>query len=460
MKNNLRPQEKDVNPAPVVCEPNASTRTRVLINRHLMSLGTKTTTLIAATFFTALLTASLFLLHYEGESLKHSILEGLDGQAKIASHGIASFIDDGLRASNAVSATLPIDALLRGRLGEVESHLKQMSEVFPAFQNGLFILDREGRLLVDYPPHPELRGQSFAFREYYQRTMQEQKGTVGQPYQSKRTGKPVLTFTAPVRDASGRIIAVVACSVDLLSQEALGGYRKQKVGKTGYLYVFDKSRQLVLHPDDEREMTYVEAGKNRVLESALKGFEGAGESVNSVGVPMLLAVRRIPHTDWIVGVQVPQKEAYAPIAESRARIFYVLSAAMLGAILIGSMAIRRVSKPLQQLERVASQISADLEAAETQGAYKPSLSALDGLKHIRSRDEVGLLALSFVHLGTKLNLTLAALQHSAEALRQSEERYRHIVDTAQEGIWIIDAEAKITYVNKRMAELLGYEFEG
>src|ERR1035441_6934244 len=108
-----------------------------------MSLGTKTTALIAATFFAVLLTASLVLLHYEGESLKHSIFEGLDGQAKIASQGIASFLDDGLRASNAIATTLPIDALSKGRLGEVESYLKQMSAVFPAFQNGIFILDRD-----------------------------------------------------------------------------------------------------------------------------------------------------------------------------------------------------------------------------------------------------------------------------------------------------------------------------
>jgi len=455
VNNNLKPQEKDADPAPVVCEPNASTRIRVLIDGHLMSLGTKATTLIAATFFTALLTASLFLLHYEGESLKQSILEGLDGQAKIASHGIASFIDDSLKASNAISATLPTDALLRGRLGEVESHLKQMSEVFPAFQNGIFVLDGEGRFLVDYPSHPELRGQSFAFREYYQRTLQEQKGIVGQPYKSKRTGKPVLTFTAPVRDASGRIIAIVACSVDLLSQEALAGYRKQKFGKTGYLYVFDTSRQLVLHPDDEREMTYVEAGKNRVLESALQGFEGAGDTVNSAGVPMLLAVRRIPNTDWIVAVQVPQKEAYAPIAESRARISYILSAAMLGAILIGGMAIRRVSRPLQQLERVASQISTDLEDAETKGAYKPSLSALDGLKRIRSRDEVGLLASSFVRLGTKLNLTLAALQRSAEAVRLQASA----LESAANSIIITDCDGSIQWVNAAFTRATGYTSE-
>lgn len=43
-----------------------------------------------------------------------------------------------------------------------------------------------------------------------------------------------------------------------------------------------------------------------------------------------------------------------------------------------------------------------------------------------------------------------------EALRRNEERYRQIVETAQEGIWVIDAEARTWYVNERMAEMLGY----
>jgi two-component system, NtrC family, sensor histidine kinase KinB len=42
------------------------------------------------------------------------------------------------------------------------------------------------------------------------------------------------------------------------------------------------------------------------------------------------------------------------------------------------------------------------------------------------------------------------------ALRESEARYRRIVETANEGIWIIDAESKTTFANARMAEMLGY----
>lgn len=42
-----------------------------------------------------------------------------------------------------------------------------------------------------------------------------------------------------------------------------------------------------------------------------------------------------------------------------------------------------------------------------------------------------------------------------EKLKESEEKYRRIVETAREGIWIADKETKTTYVNERMAEMMG-----
>jgi PAS domain S-box-containing protein len=41
----------------------------------------------------------------------------------------------------------------------------------------------------------------------------------------------------------------------------------------------------------------------------------------------------------------------------------------------------------------------------------------------------------------------------------SEARYRQIVETAQEGIWLVDEEYRITFVNQRMCQLLGYTKE-
>ncbi len=46
-----------------------------------------------------------------------------------------------------------------------------------------------------------------------------------------------------------------------------------------------------------------------------------------------------------------------------------------------------------------------------------------------------------------------------KALQESEEKYRLIVDNAQEGIWTVDQQANVIFCNERMAEMLGYEVE-
>ncbi|MEA2127038.1 MAG: hypothetical protein QOI80_3820 [Solirubrobacteraceae bacterium] len=45
------------------------------------------------------------------------------------------------------------------------------------------------------------------------------------------------------------------------------------------------------------------------------------------------------------------------------------------------------------------------------------------------------------------------------AVRASEERYRNIIETTTEGVWMIDGEHRTTYVNRRMAQMLGYRVE-
>ena len=44
-----------------------------------------------------------------------------------------------------------------------------------------------------------------------------------------------------------------------------------------------------------------------------------------------------------------------------------------------------------------------------------------------------------------------------EERRRSEERYREIVETTHEGVWLVDANSRTTFVSPRMAEMLGVE---
>ena len=47
-------------------------------------------------------------------------------------------------------------------------------------------------------------------------------------------------------------------------------------------------------------------------------------------------------------------------------------------------------------------------------------------------------------------------KEAEEALRENEKKYRQLVETIHEGIWVIDKHANTTFVNPRMAEMLGY----
>ena len=57
---------------------------------------------------------------------------------------------------------------------------------------------------------------------------------------------------------------------------------------------------------------------------------------------------------------------------------------------------------------------------------------------------------------TGIHRDISTSKRAAEALRASEERYRRIVETAFEGVWIIDSNYRTTFVNRRITDMLGY----
>ena len=58
-------------------------------------------------------------------------------------------------------------------------------------------------------------------------------------------------------------------------------------------------------------------------------------------------------------------------------------------------------------------------------------------------------------LGVSLDITERKV--AEEAVRESDSRYRRIVETTNEGVWLLDSKLHTSYVNPQMAEMLGYE---
>ncbi|MBW2018275.1 MAG: PAS domain S-box protein, partial [Deltaproteobacteria bacterium] len=56
-------------------------------------------------------------------------------------------------------------------------------------------------------------------------------------------------------------------------------------------------------------------------------------------------------------------------------------------------------------------------------------------------------------------LLFRKLKQRETALKESEENYRNLIQSLQEGIWVLDREGNTSYVNPRMAEMLGFKPE-
>jgi diguanylate cyclase (GGDEF)-like protein/PAS domain S-box-containing protein len=61
--------------------------------------------------------------------------------------------------------------------------------------------------------------------------------------------------------------------------------------------------------------------------------------------------------------------------------------------------------------------------------------------------------------GQAIRVVLELAEGKLAALERSEERFRRIVHNAEEGIWEIDAAARTSFVNPKMAQMLGYTIE-
>jgi PAS domain S-box-containing protein len=88
------------------------------------------------------------------------------------------------------------------------------------------------------------------------------------------------------------------------------------------------------------------------------------------------------------------------------------------------------------------------------GSSRTTEVAVDG--RIFSLDLVPVREAGYVNLYGR---DVTEQRYAQTNLRNSEKKYRQLIELAHEGVWVVDAEARTTFVNPRMSEMLGYTVE-
>ncbi len=178
-----------------------------------------------------------------------------------------------------------------------------------------------------------------------------------------------------------------------------------KVGKHGQAFVVDSRSRLIAHPDislvlrntDLSRLDYVK--KAREADPAAIVREGV-EIVNDVqGREVLTAHAPIMPLRWLMFVELPIDEAYAPLYDSIKRSSYLLFGGLALAFLAGLFLARKMIVPIQKLREGAAQIGA--------GNLEQRIA-------IKTGDELELLADQFNDMAGRLEESYADLENKVD----------------------------------------------
>jgi diguanylate cyclase (GGDEF)-like protein len=264
-----------------------------------------------------------------------------------------------------------------------QRYLDSLPSVRNSFDNGIYLLSKEGRIIAESPLLSDRRGRDISFRQFYQKTVATGKPVISAPFISTHTpGTPAISITAPVRDKNGALTAIICGSVNLLQDNFLGGLSNTRIAKSGYLFLVSGDRTIIMHPDRSRIISAkVEPGVSKQLDRALEGFEGAAESSDSHGVRSLSSFKRLQAVDWVLGANYPLNEAYRSIYRMERYFALAVVGSVCLIILIVRLIMGNYTSALVRFAEHVRQIS--------------SKSGADRLFRIESEDEVGLMAQTF-----------------------------------------------------------------
>jgi PAS domain S-box-containing protein len=414
-----------------------------------MTLKQQTSLLLAGVVSIIVGVSSILYLIFLERTLLKSIQGGLYSTAEACVHHVSQFLASAVQNVTFMAQALPVQEMAPWEVPQVERALRDFTDTFAFFDNGMFVLDARGRLWADYPAHRDLRGRDFSHRHYFKKCMAEKKTIIGVPYRSQRTGEPVLTIAAPLRDAQGGILGMLGCSVRLLAPHAFGHLRTLAVEGGGHVVLWTAAGLRIIHPDRKMVLGYEDMESiGRILKMVDGGrsFEeirmGGDEEV------WMVTARRVPETGWILAVLVPRQKALSPVGYVRATAAVGMSLAVLLAALIGVVFVRRIVEPLRALQAQAETLTPNeddlFSAAEARRTSPPEPSAPWGRRG--GAEEIRAMWNAFQAMSRGLS---AAVSKWHETARDWERTF----DATHEAILVVDENGVVERANRAAENL-------
>ncbi len=207
------------------------------------------------------------------------------------------------------------------------------------------------------------------------------------------------------------------------------------LGETGEVYIVNKDKLMITESRFNDDVVLKQVVDTEGVRVAFDNEVGMVGIYTGYGGYQILGVSRyVEDMHWVVLAEKSISEAFAPLARLRS---FAIIMGIVGVMVVVTVAIlfsKKITRPITALALAAGDIAN---------------GDLKGIEGIKSRDEIGNLADSF----NKMTIDLRKFR---DDLKQSEERYRGLIENSSEIIYQTDKKRFFVGMNKTMLDKLGF----
>ena len=389
----------------------------------------------------AIFLAGIWSLSFYASSVLRDDMTAMLGEQQVAAVSSAaaavdSELEQRLRPLAALASMLT--HVPPAQWGVLQSYLETRPLLVNLFNGGFIVYGPDGLpmhadgLPIGVVPGPPL-GQ-----DAIQAAFKRGESSVGYPSFYPPLQAPVFPVAVPIVDGTGAVIGVLVGLTNLHRRNFLDRITDNRYAKTGaYLFIAPTSRKIVTASDKTRILESLPAsGVDPLTDYILHEQEGFQRMRDHAGMDVLVSSKLITESGWTVAALLPTNVAFAPIRAMQQRMLLAtLGLTLLAGVLTWWM-LRRQLAPMLEAVHTLARLS---DPAQRAMLLQPLA--------IRQHDEVGELIGGLNHL-------LATLGQREHALRDSEERFRTLVEWSPDAV-VVHVEDRIVYTNPAAVLLFG-----
>jgi signal transduction histidine kinase len=288
---------------------------------------------------------------------------------------------------------------------------------YSLFTDGIFLLDKEGTVILNYPERIREAALNILSIEPVGRMISVGKPAVSNIYTTEN-GRKILYVLVPLKDRNGKNVGVAGGQIDPTNPTLIQKLGLMDIGKDMFIDLVDSNGVIISSTNPSRILT--QYNRNRFFTKLITekkervatcyGCHSSGKTGDKQKT--VLAFVPLETAPWGISIQEPEGTVFMPATKLR-RYSAVLTLVFIGTAFLLTVGISRsIINPLKELIRGADRIArGDMS--------KPIVP--------QGSDEIGVLSQSFETMRLRLIDSMESIaQHTQELETRVEERTRQI----------------------------------